>query len=273
MPTNLDQRRLLITGVLTTDSMAYAVADAALRHGAEVILTNIPRALSLTRRVAQRLPGDVVDVLPLDVTDPEQIEQLHDTVAQRWEHIDGLLHAIAFAPESALGGNFLTTPWDDVATAMQISAYSLKALTVGLLPLLEKAPDGAGVVSLDFDASVAWPVYDWMGPAKAALESVTRYLARDLGPRNIRVNAIAAGPIRTMAGKSIAGFDTIAEGWQHQAPLGWDTTDPTIIAEPALFLLSPHARGITGEILHVDGGYHAMGAPTHPPHGAEAQAP
>jgi meromycolic acid enoyl-[acyl-carrier-protein] reductase len=118
---------------------------------------------------------------------------------------------------------------------------------------------GGAIVSLDFDARVAWPIYDWMGVAKAGLESVTRYLARDLGPRKIRVNTVSAGPMKTMAGKGIPGFDTIAGSWADRAPLGWDTSDPRPVAGAVAFLLSDLSAGITGELLHVDGGFHAMG--------------
>ncbi len=194
----------------------------------------------------------------MDVNDPDQIAAVGEALRERWGLLDGLLHAIAFAPEDALGGNFLDTPWESVATALQTSAYSFKALVVGLLPLLEER--GGSAVTLDFDASVAWPGYDWMGVSKAALESVTRYLARDLGPRGIRVNCVSAGPLRTMAAKSIPGFDVFTDAWHRRAPLGWDVTDPTPVAGAVAFLLSEHARFITGEILHVDGGYHAMGA-------------
>ncbi|MET8676140.1 enoyl-ACP reductase FabI [Streptomyces sp. NPDC004647] len=258
----LEGKRLVISGVLTEDSIAYAVAAMAMRQGAEIILTNAPgRPSSIMGRIAKRLPAEPVDLVPVDVTSEDDIRQLHDTVAGQWGHVDGVLHAIAYAPEAALGGNFLNTAWEDVATAMHVSAFSLKAMTVGLQPLLEKAPTGGSVVSLDFDATVAWPVYDWMGVAKAALESTTRYLARDLGPVGIRVNTVNAGPIRSMAGKSIPGFDGLADNWDKQAPLGWDTKDAEPVAGPVAFLFSELSRGITGTVLHVDGGYHALGAP------------
>ena len=251
----VEGKRLLITGVLTPGSIAYAVAREALENGAEVVLTGFGRTRSLTERSAKRLPREV-DVLELDATRPEDVKAVAGELTRRWGRLDGVLHAIAYAPADALGGNFLRTPYESVATAFHVSAYSLKELAVGLLPVLEG--HDASVVTLDFDASVAWPVYDWMGVCKAALESVTRYLARDLGPKGVRVNAVSAGPLRTMAARSIPGFDLFAEVWSRRAPLGWDVTDPTSVARTVLFLLSDWSRGITGEILHVDGGFHAM---------------
>lgn len=253
---------LLITGITTQSSIAYSVAEHAMEQGHDVVLTNPPgRQFSILERVAKRLPRDPVDVLPMDVTDPEQITETAGKVAAHWGHVDGLLHSIAYAPGDALGGNFLNTAWEDVAQAIHVSGYSLKALAVGFRELMAAAPNGAGVVGLTFDASVAWPVYDWMGSAKAVLENSARYLARDLGPEGIRVNTISAGPIKSLAGGSIPGFDQIADRWGESAPTGWDTKDASVVADPALFLMSPGARGITGTTLHVDGGYHAMGSP------------
>jgi enoyl-[acyl-carrier protein] reductase I len=252
----LEGKRFLITGVLTRQSIAFAAARAAQEQGAEIVLTNFGRTVSLTEKIAKRLP-DPPDVLELDVNEPAQIETVRDELASRWGSLDGFLHAIAFAPQDALGGNFLHTEWDSVATAVRTSAFSLKALAVGFLPLMEEK--GGAIVSLDFDARVAWPVYDWMGVAKAGLESVTRYLARDLGPKRIRVNTVSAGPLRTMAGKGIPGFDAITDVWGRRAPLGWDVTDPTPVGNTVAFLLSDLSAGITGELIHVDGGFHAMG--------------
>jgi enoyl-[acyl-carrier protein] reductase I len=192
----------------------------------------------------------------MDANSDEQIAAVCAELQQRWGRLDGFLHAIAFAPQDALGGNFLNTPWDSVAIAVQTSAFSLKALAAGLLPSMD---DGGAIVSLDFDGTVAWPIYDWMGVAKAGLESVTRYLARDLGPKGIRVNAVSAGPIKTMAGKGIPGFDQISGSWSRRAPLGWDVEDPTPVGNTVAFLLSDLSSGITGEVVHVDGGFHAMG--------------
>jgi len=253
----LEGKKLLITGVLTPQSIAFAAARSAQEHGAEIVLSNFGRTVSLTEKTAKRLPAPA-DVLDLDVTDPEQIDAARAELASRWGNLDGILHAIAFAPQDALGGNFLHTPWESVATAIQTSAFSLKALAVGMLPLLE-ASGGGSIVSFDFDAQVAWPIYDWMGVAKAGLEAVTRYLARDLGPKGIRVNTVSAGPIRTMAGKGIPGFDKITDGWASRAPLGWDATDPSSVGDTVTFLFSDLSRGITGEMIHVDGGFHAMG--------------
>jgi enoyl ACP reductase len=253
----LDGKRLLITGVLTDDSIAFSVARVAQEAGAEILLTGFGRGRSLTERVARKLPRPP-DVIELDVNRQEDLEATAAEVDRRWGRLDGLVHAIGFAPGDALGGNFVNTPWESVATAFQTSAYSLKALTVGLLPQL-RAADRAGVVTLDFDARFAWPIYDWMGVCKAALESITRYLARDLGPDGIRVNAVSAGPIRTMAGKSIPGFDQIADRWTQRAPLGWDMSDATAVGQMCCVLLSDWAPMTTGELIHVDGGYHAMG--------------
>ena len=253
----LDGKKLLITGVLTPRSIAFAAARSAQEQGASIVLSNFGRGVSLTQKVAKRLP-DPPDVLEIDVNEEEQIETARAELQARWGSLDGFLHAIAFAPQDALGGNFLQTPWDSVATAFRTSAYSLKALTVGLQPLLEAA-GSASVVSLDFDATVAWPVYDWMGVAKAGLESVSRYLARDLGPKGIRVNTVSAGPLKTIAGKGIPGFDSIVGAWGQRAPLGWDADDPTPVGDAVAFLFSDLSKGITGELLHVDGGFHAMG--------------
>ncbi|MGI8871628.1 MAG: enoyl-ACP reductase FabI [Candidatus Limnocylindria bacterium] len=258
----LEGKRLVVTGVLTDDSIAYSVARVAQEAGAEIVLTSFGRAMSLTQRVARKLPTPP-DVLELDVNDGAHLEALNAEVMRRWGRLDGLVHAIGFAPADALGGNFLNTPWESVATAFQTSAYSLKALSVGLLEPM-KAAGAASVVSLDFDGRYAWPIYDWMGVAKAGLESITRYLARDLGAHQIRVNTVSAGPIRTMAGRSIPGFDQIADRWLSRAPLGWSMTDATPVAQMVCLLLSDWAPMTTGELIHVDGGYHAMGTDIRP---------
>jgi enoyl-[acyl-carrier protein] reductase I len=256
----LEGKKLLITGVLTPQSIAFAAAKAAQEQGAEIVLTNFGRTVSLTQKTAKRLPS-TPDVLAMDANSDEQIAAVCDELRRRWGRLDGFLHAIAFAPQDALGGNFLHTPWESVATAVQTSAFSLKALAVGMLPSMG---EGGAIVSLDFDATVAWPIYDWMGVAKAGLESITRYLARDLGPFGIRVNTVSAGPVRTMAGKSIPGFDQIADTWLKRAPLGWDMTDATAVGEMCCVLMSDWARFTTGELIHVDGGYHAMGTDIRP---------
>jgi enoyl-[acyl-carrier protein] reductase I len=258
----LHGKRLLITGVLTDDSIAFAIARVAQEAGAEIVLTGFGRGRSLTERVARKLPT-TPDVLELDVNKPEDIEAVAREVTNRWGRLDGLVHAIGFAPSDALGGNFLNTPWESVATAFQTSAYSLKALTAGMLEPL-KAAGAASVVTLTFDGRYAWPIYDWMGVSKAGLEAVTRFLARDLGQHGIRVNAVSAGPIRTMAGKSIPGFDQIADRWLDRAPLGWSMTDATPVGQMVCLLLSDWAPMTTGEMIHVDGGYHAMGTDIRP---------
>ena len=249
-------RTIVVTGVLTDQSIAFHVARLAQEEGAAVILTSFGRTLSLTKRSATRLPAEA-PIVELDVTDDEHLATFADRLRAHTDHVDGLVHSIGFAPEAALGGNFLHTTWPDVATALHVSAYSLASLSVATKPLMES---GSAVVGLDFDASVAWPTYDWMGVAKAALESTARYLARDLGPEGIRVNLVAAGPIRTMAAKSIPGFDEFEKVWQERAPLGWDLSDPTPAAMACVALLSPWFPATTGEIVHVDGGVHSQGA-------------
>jgi enoyl-[acyl-carrier protein] reductase I len=254
----LADKRLLITGVITKDSIAYHAAELAQKEGAEVLLTSFGRVKRMTERAAQRLPGPV-DVLELDVNKTEDLDALHDTLEQRWGRVDGVLHAIAFAPQDALGGAFMTAPAQSAIDAFQTSAFSLKALAGALAPLM---PEGSGIVGMDFDASVAWPIYDWMGVAKAALESVSRYLARDLGPLGIRVNLVSAGPLGTVAARGIPGFEQLADLWRAQAPLGWDISDPGPVARAICWLLSDYAQAISGEIVHVDGGFHAVGAPS-----------
>jgi enoyl ACP reductase len=251
-------RRLLITGVITKDSIAFHVARQAQEEGAEILLTSFGRVRRMTERAAQRLPHPV-DVLELDVNRTEDLEALAATLGERWGRVDGVLHAIAFAPQDALGGGFMTAPAQSASQAFLTSAFSLKALAAALRSLM---PAGSGIVGLDFDATVAWPIYDWMGVAKAALESVSRYLARDLGPDGIRVNLVSAGPIGTVAAQGIPGFERLAELWRQQAPLGWDTADPGPVARAVCWLLSEYAQGISGEIVHVDGGFHAVGAPS-----------
>jgi enoyl-[acyl-carrier protein] reductase I len=253
----LQGKRILVTGVLTDDSIAYGVADLAQREGAEIVLTNFGRGLSLTKRVAKHLPVPP-DVLELDVTVPGDITAVVADLEQRWGALDGLLHSIGFAPQSCLGGGFLSAPWEDVRVALEISAYSLKALSVGLLPLLQAA-GGGSVVALDFDAAVAWPGYDWMGVAKATLESTARYLARDLGPHQVRVNLVAAGPIRTVAARAIPGISQLDDIWGDRAPLGWDINDSSAVSKACVALLSDWFPATTGEIVHVDGGFHAVG--------------
>ena len=253
----LEGKRLLVTGVLTEASIAFAVARVAQEQGAELVLTSFGRPMSLTRRAARRLPSPP-DVLELDVTDPEHLSRLTTELEQRWGRVDGVVHAIGFAPEACLGGDFLKAGWDDVATALHVSAYSLKALTGAALPLMKGG--GGSVVGLDFDARQAWPGYDWMGVAKAALESTARYLARDLGPLGVRVNLVCAGPIRTVAARSIPGFSAFEDAWSGRAPLGWDVGDAEPVARACVALLSDWFPATTGEMVHVDGGYHAMGA-------------
>ena len=253
----LDGKRILVTGVLTDASIAFAVAEQARAEGAEVALTGAGRGLSLTRRTARKL-GEGIPVLELDVTDPAHVAGLAPALeAIGWDRVDGALHAIGFAPASCLGQGMFEAGWDDVSVALHVSTYSLKALAEAVLPLME---GGGSIVGLDFDASVAWPAYDWMGVAKAGLESANRYLARDLGAKRIRVNLVAAGPIKTVAAKSIPGFKTFEDVWSEKAPLGWDVSDAGPTAKACIALLSDWFPATTGEIIHVDGGFHAVGA-------------
>jgi len=251
----LDGKKIVITGVLTDASLAFGVAQLAQREGAQIVLTGAGRALSLTQRTARRLDTPV-DVYEFDVTVAEHVETVREQVRASLGRVDGVLHSIGFAPEACLGDDFLAAQWSDVAVAMQISAYSMKTLIDAFLPLMER---GSTIVGLDFDNTVAWPAYNWMGVAKAALESTSRYLAKELGPRGIRSNLVAAGPIKTMAAKSIPGFKTFEDVWDERSPLGWDVNDSTAVAQACVALLSDWFPATTAEVIHVDGGYHAMG--------------
>ncbi|MBK7863137.1 MAG: enoyl-ACP reductase FabI [Archangiaceae bacterium] len=268
----LDKKKLLITGVLTPGSIAFGIAEQAQKAGAEILLTSFGRPMSLTQRSAKKL-SPVPDVLELDVTNPAHFAALHDEVKKRWGKLDGVVHAIAFAPEDALGGKFMSTPWDSVSQAFRISAFSLKELAVALAPLMT---DGGSVITIDFDNSRnAWPLYDWMGVCKSALESVVRYLARDLGPKKIRVNALAAGPLATIAAKGIPGFKHLENKWGRQAPMGWNAKDESSIdavAKTACAMLSDWMPLTTGELIRVDGGYHAIGAEPVPDEAAPPPA-
>lgn len=254
----LEGKRLVITGVLTDGSIAWHTARIAQQEGATLVLTGFGRGMRLTERSARRLP-DPPDVLELDINDQTHVDALVADLDGRWGSVDGALHAIAFAPEDALGGNFLSTPPESAATAFMTSAFSYKTLAVALRPLMKKA-GGGSLVTLDFDNTQAWPGYDWMGVAKSALQSVTRYLARDLGADGIRVNAVSAGPLTTVAAKSIPGFSQFDDVWGERAPLGWDAGDPTAVAKMVAVLLSDWAPATSGEIVHVDGGFHAIAA-------------
>jgi len=256
----LEGKRLVITGVITKDSIAFHAAEQALTHGAEVVLTSFGRVRRMTERAAARLPSEV-EVLELDVNNAADLDALTESLTSKWGGVDGALHAIAFAPEDALGGRFMTAPVESASAAFATSAFSLKSLAASLLPLMGA---GSSIVGLDFDATIAWPIYDWMGVAKAALESVSRYLARDLGPSGIRVNLVSAGPLGTVAARGIPGFEQLSALWEQQAPLKWDVSDPGPVASTICFLLSDMSRAISGEIIHVDGGFHAVGAPTAP---------
>ncbi len=253
----LDGKNIVVTGVLTDASLAFAVARRAQSEGAAIVLTGAGRGLSLTRRTARKLglEGDD-DVLELDVTVPDHLAAVRDAVSARWGRVDGVVHAIAYGPPATLGEDFMGAQWDDVAVAVHVSAYSLKALADAFVPLMS---GGGAFVGLDFDNQVAWPAYNWMGVAKSALQSVSRYLAKELGPRGIRFNLVAAGPVRTMAAKSIPGFSKFEDVWDERAPLGWAIDDPEPVARACVALLSDWFPATTGEIVHVDGGFHAVG--------------
>jgi meromycolic acid enoyl-[acyl-carrier protein] reductase len=262
-------KRLLITGVLTRKSIAFAVAREAQLAGAEVALTGFGRTRRMTERAAARLP-EPPDVLELDVNSESDLAGLAGELDQRWGGLDGLLHAIAFAPQDAIGGKFMETPPESAMEAFRTSAYSYQALARHLAPLMS---EGGSVVGLDFDASVAWPAYDWMGVAKAALEAVNRYLARELGPRGIRANLVSAGPISSPAAGGIPGFDGLSGSWHEVAPLGWDPDDPTAVARAVCFLLSDWSEAISGELIHVDGGAHAVAGVSAPQASSNGAAP
>ncbi len=252
----LKGKRLLVTGVLTDRSIAYSVARLAAEQGATVVLSSFGRGAGITTRIAKRLPGSP-PVLELDVTSEDDLAALPERLREHVDGLDGVLHAIGFAPASCLGGGMLDTPWADVATALQVSTWSYAALAKACLPLM---PRGSSYVGLDFDATVAWPAYDWMGVAKAGLESANRYLARELGEHGVRSNLVAAGPIKTMAAKSIPGFERFEEVWQERAPLGWDVTNAEPVAQACVALLSDWFPATTGTIVYVDGGFRAVGA-------------
>lgn len=252
----LDGKRLLITGVLTDSSLGYGVARLAQKEGAEILLTGVGSGMKHTLRTAKKLEIEV-DVLELDVSDPDHLVAAREEIASCWGSIDGALHSIGFAPAVCLGGTFMEATWEDVSVAMNVSAYSLKALADVVAPLMT---DGGSIVGLDFDNTMTWPSYDWMGVAKSALESTSRYLARYLGPQQIRVNLVAAGPIKTIAARSIPGFSKFEDVWDERAPLGWDVKDSSAVAKACVVLLSDWFPQTTGEIIHVDGGYHSTGA-------------
>jgi enoyl ACP reductase len=253
----LEGRRILVAGVTMDSSIGFAVARIAQEQGATVLVSNFGRALGITKRIVGRLPQPA-PVIELDVTDPDHLERLPDLVREHVDGLDGVVHSVAYGnPETLLGGKFLEGPWEDFAQAVHVSAYSLKALSTACLPLMTP---GSSVVGMTFDATVAWPAYDWMGVAKAALESCSRYLARDLGPRGIRVNLVSAGPLKTLAAKAIPGFEELESMWSDRSPLGWNEKDTEPTARGVVALLSDFFPATTGEIVHVDGGYHAMGA-------------
>lgn len=254
----LEGKKLVITGVVTHSSIAWHVARIAQEEGAEVVLTSFGRGMRLTERASKRLPVPT-DVLELDINDQEHMDTLVADLESRWGVVHGALHAIAYAPQDALGGNFLNTPVESAVMAFQTSAFSYKTLAVGLAPLMRAAGGGA-LVTLDFDNSQAWPIYDWMGVAKSALQSVTRYLARDLGADKIRVNAVSAGPLSTVAAKSIPGFRSLEKAWLERSPIEWDSTDPAPVAQMVALLLSDWTPMTTGEVVHVDGGFHSLAA-------------
>ncbi len=258
----LEGKRIVIAGMSDRRSIGYSIAVEAQREGAEILLTSFGRMTSITQMTAKKL-SPVPDVIELDVTKSSDLDSAVEEVGKRWDRVDGVVHSVAFAPQDALGGQFLNTPWESVATALHVSAFSFKELARGFLPLMKE--HGGSLVTLDFDNSTnAWPKYDWMGVSKAALESVTRYLARDLGRYKIRVNAVCAGPLATLAASGIPGFKDFEEVWEKRAPLGWNLQDKTPVGRAVCALLSDYLTMTTGELVHVDGGYHAMGTELPP---------
>ena len=258
----LEGKRVVIAGLSDRRSIGFAIAQQAQKEGAQLLLTSFGRMMSITQMTAKKL-DPVPEILEMDVSKPTDIAEAVKQTQKRWDHVDGLVHSVAFAPPDALGGQFLHTPWESVATALQVSAFSLKEMARGFLPLMQER--GGSIVTIDFDNSTsAWPKYDWMGVSKAALESVTRYLARDLGRYKIRVNAVCAGPLATLAASGIPGFKDFEEVWEKRAPMGWDLQDRTPVGRAVAALLSPFLDMTTGELLHVDGGYHAMGTELPP---------
>lgn len=254
----LEGKKILITGVLNDQSLAFGATKLAQEQGAEIVLTGVGRGLSITQRTARKLPNPP-EVLELDITNQDHIDQVRSHIDSKWNKLDGILHSIGFAPSACLEGDIFNAKWSDVAVALEVSAYSLKALVEGMLPLLMTAGTSS-VVGLDFDATVAWPGYNWMGVSKAALESLARYLARDVGKHKIRVNLISAGPVKTIAAKSVSGFNAFETLWGDRSPLGWSLTDSEPVAKAIVAFLSDWFPATTGEIVHVDGGYHAIGA-------------
>jgi meromycolic acid enoyl-[acyl-carrier-protein] reductase len=253
----LDGKRILVAGVTMDSSIGFEVARVAQQEGATVVISNFGRALGITRRIAGRLPKET-PVIELDVTDEEHLAALPDRLGEHLDGLDGVVHSIAYGnPETMLGGRFMTAPWSDVSQAVQVSAFSLKSVSAACMPLMSK---GGSIVGMTFDATVAWPAYDWMGVAKAGLESCCRYLARDLGPQGVRVNLVSAGPLNTLAAKAIPGFEGLEAMWSDRSPLGWDEQDNGPAARSVVALLSDFLPATTGEIVHADGGYHAMGA-------------
>ncbi len=251
----LEGKNILVTGVLTESSIAFDVARLSQEQGAKVVLTGVGRTLKVTEAMGRRLPVEA-KVVELDVTNPEHLAALPDAVREHVPHLDGVVHSIGFAPQTVMGGNFMTGQWEDVSTAIHISAYSLKALAEATVPLMS---NGGSIVGLTFDGRFAWPVYDWMGVAKSSFEAISRYLARDLGPQGIRCNLVSAGPLKTTAAKHIPGFDQMESKWSERSPLGWDSEDTEPAAKAVTALLSDWFPATTGEMVHVDGGVHAMG--------------
>ncbi len=251
----LDGKTALVMGVANRWSIAWAVARAFSREGARVVFTfQGERQEKDVRELAGTLPDSVV--LPCDVTRDEELARLGEAVKERTGGVDGLVHSLAFANREDLSGAFLDTSRTGFALALDVSAYSLVATARHLAPALSP---GAAIVTLTYLGSTrVMPNYNVMGVAKAALEASVRYLASDLGPRGIRVNAISAGPIKTASARAIQGFSKILEVMEQRAPLRRNT-DPMEVADAAVFLASPLARGITGEVLFVDNGFHIMG--------------
>ncbi len=250
----LDGKTILVSGVFTETSIAFRAAEVAQEEGATVILTAFGRRRRITETVARRLPVTPA-LVEFDATVAEDVDLMHGQVAELTDQVHGVVHCISASLPSVVGEHFPTATWEDVSHSFQVSAYSYQALVRGVDTLLV---DGASVVGCTLDASVAWPVYGWAGVAKAAYESTNQYLAHHYGPRGIRCNLIAAGPVESFTMKAIEGTDAVDGMWGTRAPLGWDSTDSRPIARSITALLSDWLPATTGSIIHADGGFHAV---------------
>ena len=255
---DLDGANGLVVGVANKRSLAWAIAKAADEAGATLTLSYATeRFADNTRALADTL-GRPAQLVPCDVTEDEQIDAMYERVAAEHGGLDFLVHAVAYASRESLSEPFVQTTRPDFLQALDVSAYSLVALARGAKPLMESRGGGSILTLTYLGSERVFPNYNVMGVAKAALEATVRYLASDLGPANIRANAISAGPIKTLAASGIGGFTKILQHYRDRAPLG-RTVDTSEVADAATFLLGPSGRGVTGEVLMVDAGYSISG--------------